>query len=217
MYQDFQSISHPHAQHFGELSLTCPHCQRMGSMKPVVVQDVLQPGGARFYGMRTCPNPECKKIVFIIGSQGDVSVIKSYPVTSIQFEKGNIPLNVLEAFEQAIICHSHGCYIAAGIMLRKTLEEIAHDKGIKADNLFKRIKLLGENIVIPKDLTTAMDELRLLGNDAAHIEARTYNEIGQDEIEISIEFTKEILKATYQFEDLLAKLRSLKKDKKAGG
>jgi hypothetical protein len=57
-----------------------------------------------------------------------------------------------------------------------------------------------------------MQELRLLGNDAAHIESQTFNEIGKNEIEVSIEFTKEILKAVYQYENLLEKIRGLKKN-----
>ena len=56
-----------------------------------------------------------------------------------------------------------------------------------------------------------MHELRLLGNDAAHIEANTFEQIGKEELEISIDFTKEILKAVYQYESLLERLRSLKK------
>jgi hypothetical protein len=64
--------------------------------------------------------------------------------------------------------------------------------------------------MIPIELINGMDDLRLLGNDAAHIENKTFEEIGNDEIEISIEFTKEILKATYQYEHLLQRLKSLK-------
>jgi hypothetical protein len=82
---------------------------------------------------------------------------------------------------------------------------------VQGKTLFERLNKLGQTIVVPKELLEAMNELRLLGNDAAHIEAKTYEEIGKEEIEISIEFTKEILKATYQYEDLLTKLRSLKK------
>jgi hypothetical protein len=55
-----------------------------------------------------------------------------------------------------------------------------------------------------------MNELRLLGNDAAHIEAQTFSEIGKEEIEVSLEFAKEILKAVYQYENLLQKLKKLK-------
>ena len=66
-------------------------------------------------------------------------------------------------------------------------------------------------VILPQELFEALDELRLLGNDAAHIEAKTFEEIGEDELETAIEFTKEILKAIYQFKGLLTKLRSLKK------
>jgi hypothetical protein len=39
-----------------------------------------------------------------------------------------------------------------------------------------------------------LDDLRLLGNDAAHIESKEFDAIGQEEVEIGIEFTKEVLK-----------------------
>ena len=50
-----------------------------------------------------------------------------------------------------------------------------------------------------------------MGNDAAHLEAKTYDEIGQEEIEVALELTKEILKAVYQLDSLVKKLRALKK------
>jgi hypothetical protein len=56
-----------------------------------------------------------------------------------------------------------------------------------------------------------MDALRLLGNDAAHIEARTYNDVGQDEVEVAIDVTKEILKAVYQHRSLVARLDALRR------
>jgi hypothetical protein len=56
-----------------------------------------------------------------------------------------------------------------------------------------------------------MDELRLLGNDAAHIEARVYDHIGPAEIGAAIELTKEILKAVYQLETLVTKLKGLRR------
>ena len=59
-----------------------------------------------------------------------------------------------------------------------------------------------------------MDELRLLGNDAAHIEAKTYGDISEVELGVAIEFTKELLKGIYQYSSLLAKLRNLKTPQK---
>ena len=53
--------------------------------------------------------------------------------------------------------------------------------------------------------------LRLLGNAAAHVESKTYEEIGAAELQAAIEFTKEILKGVYQYKGLLTKLQELKK------
>ncbi|NMC21818.1 MAG: DUF4145 domain-containing protein, partial [Thermogutta sp.] len=74
-----------------------------------------------------------------------------------------------------------------------------------------RISDLRSKIVIPNELLDGMDELRILGNDAAHIEAKDYGEISDVEVTVAIAFTKEILKALYQYSSLLDKLRSLKK------
>ena len=79
------------------------------------------------------------------------------------------------------------------------------------DNPKKRIADLRGKIVIPEELFEAMDELRLLGNDAAHIEAKSYDNISEQELSVAIEFTKELLKGIYQYSTLLTKLRNLKK------
>lgn len=135
------------------------------------------------------------------------------PSETIPFDKENIPENVLTAFDEAVKCHSNNCFIASAIMIRKTLEEICYERGAKGKNLQLRLQDLGPKILIPKELLDGMDDLRLLGNDAAHIEARTYNEIGKEEIEVSLEFAKEILKAVYQYDTLLQKLKKLKEKK----
>ena len=95
-------------------------------------------------------------------------------------------------------------------MVRRTLEEICEDKGAKGGNLKARITDLESKIVLPRELLEAMDELRLLGNDAAHIEAKTYDQITSNELEVAIVLTKEIMKGLYQYSALLGKLRALK-------
>jgi len=96
-------------------------------------------------------------------------------------------------------------------MVRKTLEELCRERGAQGKDLKERIRDLGTKIVIPKELLDGLDDLRLLGNDAAHIESRQYDQVGKEEVEIGIEFTKEVLKATYQYSALLNRLRGLKK------
>jgi len=113
--------------------------------------------------------------------------------------------------EEAVACHSVECYIASAIMVRKTLEEICRDRGANGANLKERIKALDAKVVIPKELLEGADDLRLLGNDAAHIESQEFNQVGKEEVEVGIEFAKELLKATYQYSSLLQRLRALKK------
>jgi HEPN domain-containing protein len=96
-------------------------------------------------------------------------------------------------------------------MVRKTLEELCRDRQAQGKDLRERIRDLGTKIVLPQELLNGLDDLRLLGNDAAHIESREYEKIGKEEVEIGIEFAKEVLKATYQYSALLARLKSLQK------
>lgn len=101
--------------------------------------------------------------------------------------------------------------MAAAIMIRRTLEEICEDRGATGKNLKDRIADLKSKVLLPQELLDAMDEMRLLGNDAAHIEARTFAQIEKAELDVAIEFTIELLKALYQYSSLLDKMRALKK------
>lgn len=112
---------------------------------------------------------------------------------------------------EAIKCHASECYRAAALMVRRTLEEICLDRGATGNNLFNRIQALGGIVTLPKELLDSLHELRVLGNEAAHIEAKEYDQVGKEEVEVAIMLAKEILKSTYQYADLLGRLKALKK------
>ena len=193
-----------------KIATRCPHCGHYGTFE-FLINDLHDRGHDRVLGIRRCPNPQCFGHLFFVYNLRTSTITVTYPSETIPFDKSGIPEKVLNAFDEAIICHSNSCFIASAIMIRKTLEEICSDRAATGPNLFKRLEDLGSRILIPKELIEGMQELRLLGNDAAHIEANTFNEVGKNEIEVSIEFTKEILKAVYQYESLLGKIRGLKK------
>ena len=176
------------------LSVRCPACKQQGTLDPFNTPDFATtvPGtaGQFIFGQRRCPNPNCHKHIFVIANSG--KVVLSYPPERLDFDSTNIPNSVKTAFEEAIICHSQTCFIAAAIMVRKTLEELCRDKGATGKNLKERIQALGKNIVLPKELLEGADNLRLLGNDPAHIESQEYQQVGKDEVELAIEFAKEL-------------------------
>jgi hypothetical protein len=191
------------------LSISCPACGNAGTFEPIPnihdidLLDLL-------LGQRKCPNPDCQALVFCIYDNNN-KVLRTYPAQRMDFDPKGIPTRIASTFTEALSCHAENFHVAEAIMIRRTLEELCEDKGATGNTLKDRIGALQSNVVLPKELFTALDDLRLLGNDAAHIEAKTYDSIGPAEIEVAIELTKEILKAVYQLDDLVMRLRSLKK------
>ncbi|MBW2741126.1 MAG: DUF4145 domain-containing protein [Deltaproteobacteria bacterium] len=205
------------------LRIRCPSCRHKGTFEKIQNHDFQtsrpiagKPNATEtvLMGQRRCPDPHCHAHVFFVTARNQVVV--TYPAETIDFDSTSLPKPVIDAFEEAIICHANNCYVASAIMVRKSLEELCRDRKAKGDNLKKRIEALGKNVVLPKELLDGIDDLRLLGNDAAHIESQTFDQIGPEEVEIGIEFTKEVLKAVYQYGTLLERLRSLKKKSNDG-
>lgn len=192
----------------GVVRMRCPACHQLGAFEPLG-QDLLISPLNIFAGQRRCPDPSCCEHVFVVVQSGKIQV--SYPAERIDFDAANIPPAVLKSFEEAITCHANQCFTASAIMVRKTLEELCNERGATGKNLKERITALGSKVVLPTELLKGLDDLRLLGNDAAHIESEQYGQIGQEEIEVSIEFAKEVLKAVYQYSTLLSRLQALKK------
>ena len=188
---------HPGAGGNGsKISLRCPSCKQLGIFDPVGSdQDAEEPFGNRVrhvaIGHRRCPNLHCSRHVFV--ALAGQSILASYPPERIDFDSTDLPPAVVSTLEEAITCHANQCFIAAAMLLRKTLEHLCDDRGAKGNNLKERIRALATTIVLPKELLDGVDDIRLLGNDAAHIESRDYENIGKDELEIAIDFAKEVL------------------------
>jgi len=198
------------------VSARCPACRQLGTFEPVHTQQgalldisLTSADPPCAVGHRRCPNPSCRTHLFVILRNNQL--VLSFPPVRIDFDATNIPASVVTAFEEAITCHANNCFVASAIMVRKTLEELCRDRQAQGKDLRERIRDLGTKIVLPQELLNGLDDLRLLGNDAAHIESREYEKIGKEEVEIGIEFAKEVLKATYQYSALLARLKSLQK------
>lgn len=202
------------------VSIRCPACHQMGTFDRLSVSQPNQQifdiqinhQGKPFniVGIRICPNLACRCVLFFVWDV-QKGLAAAYPAERLDFDSTNIPATITKALEEAITCHANECFIAAAIMVRKTLEELCHERHATGGNLKERLRNLGTKIVLPQELLDGLDDLRLLGNDAAHIESQEFNQVGKEEIEIGIEFAKEVLKAVFQYSDLLAKLRKLKR------
>ena len=208
---NFKAVGSQAVQPSTVVKLRCPSCRQRGTFEQLNTNDAnLNAGNDTVtVGIRRCPDPACFTLIFFIWKQGQL--VDSYPAETIDFDATNIPAAVQSAFEEAIKCHAQNCFVASAIMVRKTLEELCRDRNAAGPNLRERIKALGAKVVLPQELLDGLDDLRLLGNDAAHIESQEYAKVGHEEVEVGIEFAKEVLKAVYQYSALLSKLRALKK------
>ncbi len=139
-------------------NIRCPGCGQLGTFELLLgnAQDFALGSGFRA-GERRCPNVNCRALLFVVWQNNQI--IRSYPALRIDFDKTNIPPAVVSAFEQAITCHANECFIAAAIMVRKTLEELCRERGAQGKDLKERIRDLGNKIVLPKELLDGLDDL----------------------------------------------------------
>ena len=189
----------------------CPACRQRALFDHLGAADLhfnMRHGPKLVAGQRRCPDPDCHTHLFFIQAGGKLLV--TYPPETIDFDSAELPSGVLGALEEAVICHANGAFFAAAIMVRKTLEEVCRDKEASGQNLKKKLEALRGSVILPPQFFDGLDDLRLLGNDAAHVKSRTYETVGREEVEIALEFTKEVLKAVYQYSTLTDRLRSLK-------
>jgi hypothetical protein len=200
-------------------ALRCPYCHYSGAFPAplnsgdITWQEQGRDGATERWcvGMRRCPNPDCRSLVFVWLVNGQLR--ESWPPQTIDFDSSNLPPRLLETLEEAVKCHAAGCYKACALMVRRLLEELCEDKEAKGENLKDRIAALSSKIVVPQELLSAADDLRLLGNDAAHVEAKDYDAIGKDEATLAVELAKLLLNGVYQYSTLVDKLKARKKPK----
>lgn len=199
-----------------DATLRCPHCRHAGvffavhdGMDTVWWEPVGDEMERRAAGTRVCPNSDCRGIVLVVMNFD--GVVESFPPEMIDFDATALPGRLLATLEEAIKCHAAGAYRACALMVRRLLEELCDDRKAEGANLKARLRSLGSANLVPAELLEAADELRLLGNDAAHIDAKSYDTIGAEEGEAAVELAKELLKAVYQYNSLLERLRSLKR------
>lgn len=203
-------------------NIRCPICRHQGAFhgrndandigwtQPATEEHKAKKMAATFRaGVRLCPNPVCRAPVFVITMGSEI--VKVYPPEVLDFDTTALPHHIASTLEEAVKAHSAECFRASALMVRRLLEEVCKDKKAKGKDLKARVAALGGATLIPKELIEAADELRILGNDAAHVEAQAYDQIGKVEAEVAIDLAKEILKAVYQYSRLVDRLRSLKR------
>ena len=208
-----------YATHVNVISGRCPACRHKVTFEPfekdhdvnAVLRDETAGGRGSesvFFLRRVCPDRGCRCVVFIAKT---ATGIHFYPPATLEIDVTALPPSVAAAYQEAVACHAARCFVAAAMLVRKTLEELCVAQGVTTGNLRDKIQALGAKITVPQALLAGVDNLRLLGNDAAHVNANAFNQVGQDEVEAAIGVARELLRATYQMDDVVQRLAALRR------
>jgi hypothetical protein len=212
--------SYSQSQRARPIKMRCPSCGQKSILSQVGFQDmdgfVHESPHEVFWGFRLCPDDTCGQLIFIVG-RGQSEVVESFPAETIDFDSTDIPELVLAAFREAVECHAHGCYKASAIMVRKTLEEVCAERGAAGKNLHERLEALRAKVALSKPMLDALHDLRLLGNDAAHVELKDFDAVDKKEVEVALDIAKHVLEATYQQQHIMGRLNALKSAAQDGG
>lgn len=115
-----------------------------------------------------------------------------------------IPEKLRESLTECIKCYRGKAYTATTIMCRRTVEGFCLLKGVNEKTLAKSIEKLKIDGIINEQLFEWANELRLIGNEAAHNIEIEFTTIDSRDI---LDFTIAILDFTYSFKDKFDKFQ----------
>lgn len=123
-----------------------------------------------------------------------------------------IPPTVVRAYSDAARSFGVGLYEPCVIMSRKCIEAVCAELGATKGHLKQRLSILGANGKIDQNLLAWANQLRLIGNDAAHDLEIVIEQIDARD---ALDFVEAILMYVFtlnrRFEEFLERRKNLHK------
>jgi hypothetical protein len=98
-----------------------------------------------------------------------------FPSLAFPMPLDSVPERVASAIQEAVDCHGARSFVAAALLIRKTLKEICVDHGATGDTLKARLNSLKTNVILPQQFFDGMQQLRVLGVDDEEVVHRRRN------------------------------------------
>jgi hypothetical protein len=206
----------------------CPTCNRMARLvvrakahgtAPPQLFDQLSPGeeGLRGASYRTAFCPQCETVFLRASAESEPSDIRHeamlYPPSERRSIPG-VPDVARRAYASAISCFETGNFEPSVIMCRKCVEAVCENLGARDGRLVDRLRKLRDEGRIEERLYRWADELRLVGNDAAHdLDIR----IGKEDARDSLDFVEAILLYVFALDQKFNDFTARRKRSKVAG
>ncbi|MFH0771236.1 MAG: DUF4145 domain-containing protein [Candidatus Omnitrophota bacterium] len=146
----------------------------------------------------------CGWPIFVSTRDRAMSVIDIYPI-NIPTASSDIPEKIRNIFLEALCDFGIKSWNSTATMCRRTVQELAMEKGATGDTLFAQIDDLASRQIITQDLKDWAHEIRILGKEGAHADVPT--DVGEEEAKFAIDFTEDLLNFVYVLKARLQKRR----------
>ena len=128
-----------------------------------------------------------------------------YPAAT-QLLDSALPLRVHESYREALQCVSAKAWLAAAVMVRRTLEAIGQEFDPTTRRLFDGLAAMRKSGIISEELWNWGEQLRFLGNTGAH---PTGDRVSADDAKDALDFLNAIIHNIYvlrpRFKTMLAR------------
>jgi hypothetical protein len=142
--------------------------------------------------------PKCNHPMLAYDDEGtEGEFVRIYPPRDRNLHP-SVPEPIRNAFTEARTCFRAKAFVAAAIMCRKTLEGICLAHGAKSRSLAAALKELKEKGIIENRLFEWAEELRAIGNEAAHgVQFIAKREDAED----ALQFTEALIEYVFTYRD----------------
>ncbi len=200
----------------GKLSYRCPWCLLPTSSEMVRLGE----RGSDSFHVILCGHAECARpaLVRVQAKYGEpwnlvsgqhVHQIDVYPRALPDYSADGVPEKIARDFTEALRCQASGYLFGAALVGRRVLQAAVRHCGGKGSDLKAEINSL-ESKLLPDLYKEQAHEVRLVGNDAAHAD-----EVTEDEVEDLVEFTKQVLHHLYVMPEQVRAAGERRRAKKA--
>lgn len=196
--------------------LTCPHCGVFAEFVLRHPWDENHPTqGRRHLGAWTCTS--CKYPITGARDPANNEPAQWWPREARTREYPDVPDHIAEDASEAYVCFSVGAIKASVVMARRAVQAMAVNKGATPKKtLFAQIDELAEKEVITPSMKDVAHEIRLTGNEGAHVDAEPVEplaDLTSDEAEDVLAFMDTLLEHVYQVPARVERLRGKRAEK----
>jgi hypothetical protein len=216
--KDMEAVTLPDPKAEFSLRGKCPHCAKDAAFSKITssyIEPLPDEAGQRICAAMQCPG--CLKYILAVvtrQAKPRIAGIAGRPQLHTGFEPhryeahypigspddsvdSSIPPAIAADFQEALRCRWVNAFKATVTMCRRALEASCLDLGAKGDTLIAQIAKLASEGQITTSLKNMASHIRLAGNRGSHPKDDGLADIGRDDADAVIAFTRQYFEHVY--------------------